>query len=315
MRLSEEKIKELYNEYKTTNKSLTKIAEENNTSRQNLVAKFKKYCNYTQATLKPKKNKNIVTDELVDKYYEEYLSTGKSQSKFAKENKICRQVLSEKFKIKYPEVDTLKLESNKKNIDSNAFSIMNSDSAYWLGIMLTDGYVSKDYSSFELTLKDKEHIEKFKNVLKSDHKINKRTVMINNKECISWRINIRDKDICNDLKKMGCSNNKSFDVRIPKINTEYHKDIIRGIMDGDGCISNNSVSFCSGNKNFIQDIIDLLKEHDILCGKISHNRNLYSVRVKTSNDNTKKFFDFIYEDSNESNRLDRKYNKYLELPL
>ena len=57
MRLSEEKIKELYNEYKTTNKSLTKIAEENNTSRQNLVAKFKKYCNYTQATLKPKKNK------------------------------------------------------------------------------------------------------------------------------------------------------------------------------------------------------------------------------------------------------------------
>ena len=313
MVLSKQETKKIYEEYLSTNKSLTNLAKEYNTSRQYLVKKFKQYCGYVSAIKKPTKHKQLVTDEIVDKYYEEFTLTNKSQSKFAKENGICRQVLSDKFKAKYPYIKTLRLEPNKKNINSEAFSIINEDSAYWLGMMLTDGYVSKDYKKFELTLKDKEHIEKFKSFLQSDHKISKRTIVINNKECISWRISIKDDNICKDLKNLGCCNNKSFNVRIPKIDKKYHKDLIRGILDGDGYIGQKTAGFCSGNKDFIQDIIDVLEEHDISCGKITHSRNLYSVRIRTANNNAKNFFSFIYDNSNELNRLDRKYNKYLEI--
>lgn len=314
MLLPIKKIKELYKEYEITNKSLTVIANENNISRVYLRELFIKHCGYKKAIKKSFKYTKLVDDDIVDEYYNEYVKTGISQSKFAKEKGICRQVLSEKFKKKYPEIETLKLNTNKLSINSNSFSIINKDSAYWLGIMLTDGYIDKKYYSFELCLKDKEHIEKFKTFLQSEHKINHKIININNKKCEAWRITVKDNNICNDLKNLNCTNNKSFNVRLPKIDNKYYSDLIRGIFDGDGCISSNgNVGFCSANKNFVQDIINILNKNDILTGKITHSRNLYSVRISTKNNNLNKFFDFLYKDSNESNRLNRKYDKFLGL--
>ena len=313
MLLSIDKIKELYNEYLTTDKSLTTIAKENNINRVYLTDLFKKHCGYKNAIKKPKKHVCLVDDDIVDKYYNEYLSTGISQVKFAKREGICRQVLSEKFKEKYPEIETLKLPS-KYDINSNSFNELNEDSAYWLGIMLTDGYVDKDYYSFELCLKDKEHIEKFKNFLQSKHKISKKKIRINNKICIAWRISIKDYKICEDLKKLNCTNNKSFDVRLPVIDDKYYPDLIRGVFDGDGSVSSNkNISFCSANKDFLQDIINILNKNDISTGKIMCSRKLYSVRISTKNDNLDRFFDFLYKKSNENNRLNRKYEKFKNL--
>lgn len=309
MALSAKKIKKLYNEYLTTNKSITTIAKENKIDRRTLTRMFSKHCEYKGAIKKPKKNTILVDDKIVDEYYNEYLTTGISQSKFAKQKGICRQVLSEKFKEKYPEVETLKLPS-KYSINSDSFAEINKDSAYWLGMMLTDGYVDKQYYSFELCLKDKEHIENFKNFLQSEHKVSEKKIYINGKICTAWRISIKDYKICEDLKKLNCTNNKSFNVRIPTIDDKYYSDLIRGIFDGDGCVSSNgNVEFCSANKEFIQDIINILNKNDIYTGKIMYSRNLYSVRISTKNNNLNKFFDFLYKDSDESNRLKRKYEK------
>lgn len=313
MLLSIDKIKELYNEYLTTDKSLSTIAKENNINRVYMTDLFKKYCGYDSAIKKPRKHSKIVDDEIVDKYYNEYLSTGISQSKFSKREGICRQVLSEKFKEKYPEIETLKLPS-KYNINSNSFNELNKDSAYWLGIMLTDGYVDKDYYSFELCLKDKEHIEKFKKFLQSEHKINKKRVHINNKICTAWRVSIKDRKICEDLKRLNCTNNKSFDVRLPIIDDEYYSDLIRGIFDGDGSVSSNkNIVFCSTNKDFLQDIINILNKNNIKTGKITQSRKLYNVRISTKNNNLNRFFNFMYKESDESNRLNRKYEKFKNL--
>lgn len=313
MKISIEEIKKLYNEYLETNKSLTTIAKENNINRVYLTELFTKHCGYKKAIKKPNKHNALVTDSIVDEYYNEYITTGISQSKFAKEKGICRQVLSEKFKQRYPEIETLKLPS-KYDINSDAFAEINNDSMYWLGIMLTDGYVDKNYYSFELCMKDKEHIEKFKLFLQSKHKVSERTILINNAECIAWRINIKDRKICEDLKKLNCTNGKSFDVRLPNIDKKHQASLIRGIFDGDGCLSSNSnVGFCSANKEFLEDIVKILNENKITTCKITKERNLYYVRVSTKNKNLLKFFNFLYDESNETNRLNRKYKKFIDL--
>lgn len=68
MLLSIDKIKELYNEYLTTDKSLFTIAKENNINRVYMTDLFKKYCGYDSAIKKPRKHSKIVNDIPVDKY-------------------------------------------------------------------------------------------------------------------------------------------------------------------------------------------------------------------------------------------------------
>lgn len=178
--------------------------------------------------------------------------------------------------------------------------------------MLTDGYVSGD--KFELCLKDKEHIEKFKLFLESKHQVQERETIINNNVCKHYRISICDKQIVSDLIKLNCTNNKSFTVKLPKLENKYMPSLIRGIFDGDGCISITSVNrkiltICSASFEFLKDIELYLLTQDICSTRISKSRNLYSLNISVKKENLNKFYELIYKNSKENNRLDRKYEK------
>lgn len=58
-----------------------------------------------------------------------------------------------------------KVNSRKFYCDENSFSEINSEeSAYWLGFMYADGYVTKEgYVGLALSIIDKDHLEKFNN--------------------------------------------------------------------------------------------------------------------------------------------------------
>ena len=65
---------------------------------------------------------------------------------------------------------------------------------------------------------------------------------------------------------------------------------------------------------FINKLNEILLENDICFNSftdIKHN-NLHYIRTAKL-DTIKKFFDFIYEDSVEENRLKRKYDKFISL--
>ncbi len=118
--------------------------------------------------------------------------------------------------------------------------------------------------------------------------------------------------------------NKNAGVDIQSlVGEKYISDFVRGYFDGDGCISigitqkkwkNFKICFASTYNQdwtFISKILDELKiEHKI--------RTLVSDRGKASqlyfqsNKSAKIFTDFIYKNS-DGIRLERKYNKYLEL--
>lgn len=59
---------------------------------------------------------------------------------------------------------------------------------------------------------------------------------LNRNPQLLWRIS--STQIVNDLELMGIKPRKTYyDLQLPIINTDYIKHMIRGIFDGDGCIS------------------------------------------------------------------------------
>lgn len=142
--------------------------------------------------------------------------------------KVARGNISKYLKNKGYEIK----RHNKKDLNENYFDILNCDSSYWLGFLFADGSLSStDNYHFELTLKDYEHIEKFKKCLKSNHKISTRK----NKYGIYYRITIGSKYMKSKLIEYGCVPNKTYlDWKIPNLTENNLKNFVRGYFEGDG---------------------------------------------------------------------------------
>lgn len=200
----------------------------------------------------------------------------------------------------------------KYDLNENFFNELNEKSAYWLGFLYADGYVRiKDSKSGELKLKlketDKEHIEKFLNDIASNKPI-KCGIDGKSKFC---SVSLYSNKLVKKLIELGCDNNKTQKIRLPKINEDLMNHFIRGYFDGDGSIYKvknrpNSfvVSICS-NKKFNEDVIKFFG-----FGK-DYKYNNYSVIKISKIMEIKKFKEYIY--SNAVTLLERKLNKFKQI--
>lgn len=206
-----------------------------------------------------------------------------------------------------------------KKIDLDFFKEINTkEKAYALGLIYSDGSIDNTGYGFSFVSKDYDQISLFKSLLKSEHKIcevksyDKRT----RKTYSSYHIHICSKKITKDLINLGLHNSKSFSCNFPKIDNKFIWHFIRGLFDGDGCISvmnkkDGSLSFSlivSGElKNKIKDIFNDI-ELNYTKDKIMYENMLgFISSIKyTSYKDVKKIYDFMYEDSEEL-RLNRKY--------
>jgi hypothetical protein len=167
--------------------------------------------------------------------------------------------------------------ANKKyEVDENYFEkIDTEEKAYWLGFLYADGYVRMIKNrSGELKLKlkigDKKHIELFRKCLKSNHKIIDliSKVKVNNKvyESKCATLSIYNTKIVNCLINQGCMNNKTFKIKLPKLDDLLMRHFIRGYFDGDGHIhkrKNNINQYqigIMGNDDFIYSMQTYLSE-------------------------------------------------------
>ena len=146
-------------------------------------------------------------------------------------------------------------------INEDAFSdINNPDSAYWLGVMYSDGFIStsKYTNKFGITIKDtdKDLLIKFKEFLKYSGNINYYEANTTYGICNVERLLIGNNKIVDDLIKNGVVEHKTFKIKkLP--NTTYMDDFIRGYIDGDGSLRKAypNIRIC-GNKEFLQEIAD-----------------------------------------------------------
>jgi len=210
--------------------------------------------------------------------------------------------------------------TGKLNIDLGYFeNIDSNEKAYWLGFLYADGYVGNNI--VKLKLKDKEPIVFFKKAIKSEHKLcenenfDKRTDKIYK----SYSIAIASTKVANDLKKIGLKDAfKNFDF--PTIEKKFYSHFIRGVFDGDG-----GIYFIKKDvKKTRCDIVVSEKIAAHLCEYLKREIKFKTPIFKkiTNNINFKivcliirspkiEFLNWIYSDSTQETRLNRKYQKYL----
>lgn len=183
------------------------------------------------------------------------------------------------------------------------------DKAYWIGWIITDGCISA-HNMLSLTLQQQD--VDILQQLERDLGLTDRISIVNNKYN---RLSFCCKKIVNDLGKYGIVMNKTFSVRLPKVEERLIPHLLRGCFEGDGgvCYSKrrgkieNEVNFC-GNYECVSDFQRLICKFGVTKNKISKNNSIWRVRWSSKKD-LKKIFEVLYCCDNK-HRLERKYNRF-----
>ncbi len=202
------------------------------------------------------------------------------------------------------------------------FNILNNKNCYWAGFIAADGNISDNNVKIGLSLKDKQHLEKFKEIVKSNHPIIETEVFLNKKKYFAAIINIWSKQYTEDLKQyFNIVPAKSLILEPPSLIKEDDiRHFIRGNMDGDGTIRfqgkrrgpNWTITFL-GTKLLLQWIKAKIQQFisGVLNPSVLKDKNIYTITF--SGYQTKLISDWLYQDAILGTRLDRKYEKYLDL--
>lgn len=210
--------------------------------------------------------------------------------------------------------------------NESVFDVINSpQNAYWLGFFYADAYncYQTNTVSVNLATIDKHHLEKLSNFLElPKNKIKDHSNAIDDKTYYYSSVKIYSQHICNTLKKYGCPQAKSFAIKYPDfLDSQLNVDFIRGLFDGDGSLCktkcNNEWRFkLVSTKECLDKIKDIILLNLNIRSKYNNisktNNNTYELCI-SGNERVYKISEWLYGNSNYNIRLNRKYDKYLEL--
>jgi hypothetical protein len=239
----------------------------------------------------------------------------KNIHKVAKHFKVSSTTISRIIKSNGIELTNRRYVVNHSYFDN----IDNEEKAYWLGFIYADGYIRERKSGnsleIKLSIKDVDHLNKFKKCIESDHLIKESYSKVKYKGGVSTshmvHLAIYSTKLVNSVKSVGIHSRKTFTIGRPNIDDDLIPHFIRGYFDGDGSFSFNPEKYInktqivSASDEFKKFIIDELSKNNI---KI----NLYSeikLQIQNKMDNLK-FYNYIYQ--NAKIYLNRKKEKYEE---
>lgn len=140
------------------------------------------------------------------------------------------------------------------------------------------------------------------------------TERINNVGCHTYTVSINSAELKRYLAQYNLVPNKTaiYIMPLDNIPPEFQWDLVRGLMDADGCIhirKNESpiATFVSANKHCTEQMRDLWQTSN----KILFQNNAYKIAVEGQK--AISILNNIYKNSIEKTRLDRKYNLYRSL--
>ena len=228
-----------------------------------------------------------------------------------------------------------KQNSRKYSHNEDYFKVIDSEEkAYWLGFIMADGYItskSKQESQrfgITLSLKDINHLEKFKKCIQATNPIKTYQASESNynSNTLYSRILITSQKTVDDLKDKGVVENKTNILKFPteeQVPKELIPHFIRGYLDGDGCISISNRKkrkkieysikilgtecFLNGIKNFIE-LKTSIKISQYYTRKVGQTVKALEF---SGNRQVKYFLDLLYQ--NATIYLDRKHDRYIKL--
>ena len=254
----------------------------------------------------------------LDKVIELY-ETGHSQLYIEQVLKMTRKTIRELLKSK--DVDYRSKSEQWRirygnTLREDAFDTITPDSAYWIGMLYTDGHIGsgkRGYNiEFGLHEQDKEHLQKYIDFLGSSNSIQ------DDKRGCYCRVRIGSQKLFESLQKLGFTNQKSYDA-VPHKSVQNSRDFWRGCIDGDG-----GVYTPYSNKGVCQ--LSLSGTLDTICGFITFcqdnlfiGQKKYPTRLKGRCLYGISFYageaiaiaNCLYKDS--ITYLERKYQKYLQI--
>lgn len=272
------------------------------------------------------------TEEEKQKIIDLY-KTGKTPSQ------ICKEVDSlkdRKPQTLYPILIKAGLYQKKDKNDLRRFKVNdhyfdvidNEHKAYWLGLLLADGFLSNSGHATEsfgisLSIKDKYILEEFVKDLESTYAVKEyigKSKFENSCTDFAYaKLLIKSKQIFNKLIEYGFTTKKSYDGVVPE---EYIPDdlkihFIRGYFDGNGGLSIGSGSHLytldfTGTKEIITWILKYFNKENLKLQERHPDRDNNNVSIKISGD--KQIYSImsrIYKDA--TIYLIRKYDRYLKL--
>lgn len=202
-------------------------------------------------------------------------------------------------------------QDNRKGYTYSLKEITSPFDAYLIGLIMTDGYVLSDRDGLGLDMTDEDVIKFVASTIGTNYK-----TYIEEGRKNRYRVLINVQGISKEVERFGIVPKKSKIIEKPKLldkERQYLPYIIRGIIDGDGCVSKTSYGgaqfyICSMSEQFINWIIEVL-EKDFFMTDIHKRQNIETGiwRVETSNQyNILKLIALVY---NKPFGMNRKYNE------
>ncbi|MBI4125330.1 MAG: hypothetical protein HY609_06415 [Deltaproteobacteria bacterium] len=207
----------------------------------------------------------------------------------------------------------------KRFLDETFFDSWTPESAYILGLLMADGTLTTNprgsrYVEFLST--DRELVDLFRSLLKSNHKISLKKRPPNKKWKPTYRIQVGNKYMLSRLSNIGLSQKSC----VPRMSKRYYRDFVRGFFDGDGCVISSTYYSMERNKRrpylqvvltskyrkFLQQLHSgLEKQANLQGGSLYKGSRAY--RLRYSQRDVLKLEPFLYKGVKKRLRLQRKY--------
>jgi hypothetical protein len=216
-----------------------------------------------------------------------------------------------------------RLEAQKKgkvpqvffNINERFFSTWSSEMAYVLGLIATDGCVSKS-GTVSLCINDKDLLETVKRAMDSEHNVSPSR----HQEKL-YCFHFARPRLVKDLAALGILPRKSLNIMFPAVPNAFLRDFIRGVFDGDGSVyfEKRSVryplraTFVSSSEKFIEKLEIALQQLG-LPRRVIHRqatKNGAHFKIRYSHKDSGKLFKAMYYDAMNCLFLERKHRKFL----
>jgi hypothetical protein len=117
--------------------------------------------------------------------------------------------------------------------------------AYWLGLLIADGWVSKGQTpgtwhiGLQLQEQDRAHVEAFKAFLRASQAVIpvRKVQRSTGRQFTMYRLLVNSQRLRRDLAPHGVVERKSLKTFLPTLPDPLMPHLLRGLMDGDGCIA------------------------------------------------------------------------------
>lgn len=227
---------------------------------------------------------------------------------------------SDVFK-KYCSMFDVEIHDNLIQYNRNIFDVIDTEEkAYWLGFILADGCVFKNELRIKLSNKDEKHLENFIEFIDGKNSVNLQYEIHKDTGNTLVKVVLCSKQLTESLSLYNIEPNKTqHEKPFKDLDDRFINHYIRGIIDGDGYISSNLadkqvVGLC-GSENVLKFVRDtFVKKLSVTKSKIYYDESSHIYRIKWGKkEDFEKIVNYLYSNSNEKCRLERKYKSSINL--